>query len=843
MKISLNWIKEFVNVDMTADELVQKIGAQLGAVEEVIDLSKKYQRIVIAKVVTCDKHPNADKLKVCTIDDGGNTPDVKRNEQGHVEVVCGAPNVTSGMLVAWLPPGATVPATYDKDPLVLEARDIRGVVSNGMLASAHELAISDDHSGIVELGFGEIGGDFAKEFGLDDCIIDIENKMFTHRPDCFGILGVAREIAGITGQQFNSPDWYKKPTTPQNEGFQGPTLETGGLLVGVKNGVPVLVPRFMVQVIEGVDVKPSPLWMQSYLCRAGIRPINNIVDVTNYVMYLTAQPLHAYDYDKLCKVAGTNTAQLETRMSKKGDKLKLLNGKTVTFEDSETILITSNDVPVGIGGVMGGADTEVDESTKNIVLECANFDMYSIRRASMRHGLFTDAVTRFNKGQSPLQIPAILQKSIGWATQLAGGKAGKSIDTQYEPQEPVAVKVTEQFINERLGLNLSNEVIAKLLANVEFEVATQEAALSVLPPFWRTDIEIPEDVVEEIGRLYGYDHLPLELPKRDLTPVPKNGRLDLKDKVRAILSAAGASELLTYSFVHGDLLGKVGQDKEKAFQVANALSPDLQYYRMSLLPSLLEKVHPNIKAGHDEFVLYELGKAHIKEEIDAENVPVEDERLGLVFAVDDKVARANYSGAPFYHARKYADNLFNSLGVHVEYMPATHHDPQKAWGEQILQPFQRSRTAYIKHKDIGLIGFVGELTPTARQRLKLPAFTAALELDLLQLQQVIGSTSTYTLLPRFPGVSQDISLKVPADLAYGELHEFIEHTIEQLKVAETRAILSPVDAYQGEDTSLKHMTFRLTIASYERTLTDQEVNKLLDDVAAAAHTKFGAERL
>ncbi len=847
MKVSLNWIKEFSDVKLTVDQLVEKIGAQLGAVEEVVDLGKKYQGIVIAKVVSCAKHPDADKLQVCTIDDGGSTPSVNRDNQGYVQVVCGAPNVREGMLAAWLPPGSTVPSSYDKEHFVLEAREIRGVVSNGMLASSHELALSDDHSGIVELSYGEPGADFAKEFGLDDYIIDIENKMFTHRPDLFGILGLAREIAGITGQHFKSPEWYaEEPDHPVAE---------SKLKVTINNQIPEQVPRFMAQVIEGVAVKTSPAWMQAYLNRAGIRPINNIVDVTNYVMFLTAQPLHAYDYDKLAAAAGVKgngQVSLETRLSRKGDKLKLLNGKTVTFEDDETILITSNEVPVGIGGVMGGADTEVDETTKNIVLECANFDMYAIRRASMRHGLFTDAVTRFNKGQSSLQTAAVICKSAGWITFLAGGMAGETVENYQKKEHPATLQATTEFINDRLGLKLAADKMAMLLKNVEFTVDAKDDELTVTAPFWRTDIEIPEDVVEEVGRLYGYDHLPLELPKRDLTPAKKNELLELKQHIRETLAKAGANEVLTYSFVHGNLIEKSGQDKTKAFQLSNALSPDLQYYRMSLTPSLADKVHANIKAGYDEFALFEIGKAHIKGEQDAAepDVPKEVNALSLVFAADEKAAK-QYGGAPYYQAHKYVSQLLKSFGATdmVRLEPLAEADLYKnPWLEQMAAPFEPKRSAVLRDiKGVfpgtkGLIwGVVGEFKTSVRKSLKLPEYSAGFEVDPLLFSST-AQANNYVPLSRFPKVAQDITLKVPADTSYQTVHEVLfEQLLSQEK---TYATLEPLDIYQrDDDKEHKQISFRFIIAHYEKTLKSEEVNAMLDRAAKSARDTLGAERI
>lgn len=827
MKISLNWIKQFTDIDVSVDELVEKIGAQLGAVEEVIDLGKKYQGIVIAKVLSCEKHPNADKLQVCKIDDGGKVENVERDGSGHVQVVCGAPNVREGMLVAWLPSGVIVPSTYDKDPLTLDAREIRGVISSGMLASANELEISDNHDGILEIDYEALpGAGFAETYKLNDYIIDIENKMFTHRPDCFGILGVAREIAGITGNQFTSPEWYKKfqeKLTPR-----GPDLP-----LEVKNKLPELVPRFMAIAMSGIEVKPSSIWIQTWLSRVGVRPINNIVDITNYMMILTGQPLHAYDYDKV-------GSKLVIRHPAPGESLKLLNGKTIEPR-AEAIMIASADKLIGIGGVMGGADTEVDDNTKNIILECANFDMYSIRRTAMEHGLFTDAVTRFTKGQSPLQNDRIIMQT---AEQIFGASAGSTefasnlIDSKASIKPPEAVTITTDFINARLGLELSVEEMAALLRNVEFEVNVSGESMEVTAPFWRTDIEIAEDVVEEVGRLYGYDKLPLELPKRDLTPAKKDDLLELKSQVREVLKSAGVTEVLTYSFVHGNLLEKAGQKPDDSYQLSNALSPELQYYRQSLTPSLLDKVHPNIKAGYDEFVLFELNKTHNKiHGLDDEKVPGELSMIALTYA--NKHPQA---GGAYYRARTILDYLMGTFGLTLTYQPLDK-DP----GFPVTAPYEFGRSALITTRENNIfIGIVGEYRPEVVRNFKLPVGSAGFEIGTDHLLEAIQKLkrSPYTPLPRFPKVEQDISLKVPTELAYGELFDFVWQKTEELKPPQTLATLDPLDIYQKDDDKQhKQITFRLTIASYERTLTAKEVNLLLDKVAQAAKEKLSADRI
>lgn len=867
MKVSVNWIREYLDFELPPiDELVTKIGAQLGAVEEVIDVGAKYQGIVVAKVVSCEKHPNADKLNVCVIDDGGVAQGVERNEQGHVQVVCGAPNVREGLLVAWIPPKAVVPSTYDtSDPFALEARELRGVVSNGMLASGKELAINEDHNGILEIDQEvQPGQSFAELYKLNDYIIDIENKMFTHRPDCFGQLGVAREIAGILGHKFTSPDWYLQPLKD--------VVEKAGerLPLEVRNEIPELAPRFMAVAMSGVEIKPSPVRMQSYLSRVGVRPINNVVDITNYIMTLTAQPLHAYDYDKVKAIDGGEKATLVVRKPKQGEKLTLLGGKEIEPRE-EAILIASATKPIGLGGVMGGADTEVDENTKNIILECANFDMYSIRRTSMAHGLFTDAVTRFNKGQSPLQNDRITAKAMQLFGELAGAKQASGVlDDKNESLNVYSkydnfknekgeassifdwghmvgpIEFDDSFVNERLGTRLKPNEIAELLRNVEISAhqgnQENQSEIEVIPPFWRTDIQVEEDIVEEVGRLYGFDKLPLELPKRTITPTQRNALLETKAKIRNVLSRAGANEVLTYSFVHGDLLEKMGQNKDLAFQLSNALSPDLQYYRLSLTPSLLEKVHPNIKAGYTEgFGLFEIGKAHVTGEPDPneQDIPKEVNALSFVYAANKG------NGAAYYIAQNYLNYLLETFKVKgLVFRPLNSTDLyNNPWLEQMVAPYDPERSVALMDEKGWGWGVLGEFKASVRKKLKLPEFTAGFELDPL-LFVMLEKYTIYTPLPKFPKVMQDITLKVPADTPHGTLAEYVADYLEKNKEAHTRLEVTSKDIYQKEDDKdHKQVTFGISIASYEKTMRDEEVNKLFDELADAVKKNLNAERI
>ena len=818
MKVSLNWVKQYTKVDLPTDVLVKRIGEQLGAVEEVEDLGKLYKGILVVKVVESEKHPNADKLHVCMIDDGGKATGVKRNAKGLVQVVCGAPNVQAGMLAAWIPPGLAVPSTVGNDPFVLEAKELRGVVSNGMLASAKELAIGDSHEGLLVIDKPAKPGDaLAEVYELNDHIIDIENKMFTHRPDCFGMLGVAREIAGITGKKFVSPKWYAAKNRPA-EGF--------GLELSVKNDAAKVVPRFTAIAMKNVSVGPSPVELQTWLSRVGVRPINNIVDITNYVMLLSGQPVHAYDYDKV------KTGILGVRLSKKGEELKLLNGKTLKLNDG-AVMITDGKKPIGLGGVMGGAETEVDASTKNIILEAASFDMNLTRKTAMAYGLFTDAVTRFTKGQSPLQNTAVQALLVEQVEKLAGGEvASQMVDVSSGMSEPKPVKVSADFINSRLGEKLSAEQIKKLLENVEFSVSSSGHELKVQPPFWRTDIEIPEDLVEEVGRLYGYDKLPQTLPMRSVAPASIEPMLAFKSRVRDILVSAGANEVLTYSFVNEKQVRDVGQDPANSYHIKNALSPDLQYYRQGLMPSLLEKVHPNIKQGYDEFALFEIGKIHFKGMLDEQKLPAEPNYLALTVA--SKNAKG---GAPYYWAKQICEYLLAELNIKVRYEPLLKETSQKATYCEL------SRTAEIKIDD-QVVGRVSEFKAQVAAAFKLPKYCAGFT---LRLDEVIEAAAQikYEPLNRFPATEQDVTLRAPAEHNYQELTDFVDSQLASAaKEHGYKYSLQPIDIYQKPtDKTHKQTTWRISLAHRERTLTTNETNKLLDGLAAAARAKLKAERI
>jgi phenylalanyl-tRNA synthetase beta chain len=834
MKVSLNTVKQFTEIDLSVDELVAKINSQLGAVEEIVDLADVYKDAVIVKVVECEKHPAADRLNVTKIDDGGIIEDIERDENGLVQVVCGAPNVHADMFAVWLPPQSVVPASYhDEEPFVLGARELRGILSQGMLAAADELGIGSDHEGILVINPTEWkpsdieikpGVSFAAAYGLDDTIIDIENKMFTHRPDLFGQLGVAREIAGIQHKQFTSPNWYLN--VPEFK-------DASGLGLTTFNDANEKVPRAMFVALKDVEIKPSPFWLQAALVAMGSKPINNIVDVTNYVMLLTAQPTHAYDYDKI------RGASIGARMAQAGETVELLNGKTYELTEDD-IVIADVEGPVGLGGIMGGKNSEVSADTKNIILEVANFDMYTVRKSSMRHGVFTDALTRFNKGQSPLQNGVILNLLMRSVLDVAGGDQASNVYdfSNYDDcidadgiHKVDSLGLTSSFINSRLGIDFSDIQITELLTAVEIKATIDGNSIDAYAPFWRTDLELPEDIVEEVGRLYGFDKLANELPLRPIQPAKKTELIELKAQVRKTLSRLGANEVLTYSFVHEKLLEKVGQNAEYAYRISNALSPDLKLYRLSLTPSLLDKVHMNVKNRFDAFSLFEINKTHFKDDMDEYEpaVPNEDNHIAAVIAYNDKVRP---DSSAFYLAKRYLSSIVdleNELLIPMnEFDVAT-----DVWGQQLVAPYARDRSAVLV-RDGQIYGVVGEFKESVRKAFKLPSYVAGFEIhsNLIRRQAV-----PYSVLPRFPSVTQDVSLEVDSSVSISVVTDIARTVLDALDFSWSKQ-LSIAAIYQAPGADTKTVTLRVTVANYERSLIDKDVSELLDAIASEVSTRL-----
>lgn len=792
MKISLNWLRKFVDIKVPDDELVRLIGSRLVEVEEVVDETHKYDNIFVVRVEKAEKIPDT-HLTLCWINVGEvKIPKVEKNAEGLVQVVCGAPNVHEGMLAAWIAPGAVVPASVNEDaPFVIGKRKMLGKYeSNGMLAGADELDFSTEHKTIAEIDpeIAQPGDALAKVLELDDKILDIENKSLTHRPDCFGMIGFAREVAGILGEKFE----YKNMRED---------LEIDNS-IEIKIGDKNICQRYTAIVLEKHgELKQKYLtWQDTILAKSGMRSVDPVVDATNYLMLLTGQPLHAFDYDKFVAVGGGNRPEIVVRLARKGEKLILLDDREVELNEND-IVIASGEVPVALAGAMGGKSTEIDEDTRNIIIESATFSLYNLRKTQMEHGIFSEAITRFTKGQSPYQTLSVAGECVEMLT--AGFKISAVADKYLQPEDTIVVKVTVDEINGLLGTEYSEDLIVRTLENVGFEVSGGEG-LEVVAPAWRTDIHIKEDIIEEVGRLLGYDNIVPTLPLHQTAGLSK--MWELKKRIREIMRRLGANELLTYSFVAGRLLERVGQDPKNSYRIVNSISPELQYVRQSIAPSLLDKAYMNQKIPFDKFALYEINKVYQKAwGENNEKVPEEKMQMGLV------LAERKSTGVAYYKAKKYVEELLEDLNISVKFLP------NKSIAA-VARPFEPKRSAEIVTEDGEAIGIVGEFKNSVRHNFKLAEYLAGFELDL---DKIMAKTNSKKDIYLGEIEKRDLTIKTVG--TYAELIEKIEKILAKNKVV---ADIMPLSIYQPIGKTEKNISVHLNFHQKIDTKIMQELEAL-----------------
>lgn len=842
MRISLNEIKKYTPVPegVSDQDLIGLIGSRLVEVEEAIDLAPAYKNIYIVKVVKAEPIEGT-HLNLCEIDAGAHNQEFKQLENGLVRVVCGAPNVHAGMLAVWIAPGAIVPETYGEENFKISTRKLRGYESNGMLAGADELGFSNEHKEIAEIDpkTAKPGDSFAEVFELNDIILDVENKSLTHRPDCFGLIGFAREVAGILGQKFVEP--------PVFQDFDCKLKNPAKIDLRVKIDDVGLCPRYSCAVFDLPDNQPSKFLTKEavFLAKAGMRTIDPMVDVTNIIMLKTGQPLHAFDYDKLVAIGNKTGAEIIVRAAKNGEQLQLLDDKTIECI-TEDILITSNNVPVALAGAMGGKNTEIDASTKRIILESATFSLYHLRKTQMAHGVFSEAITRFTKGQPASQTLPVLNLVL---EQLAVSPL--AVVDQYPEQKPrAAVAVSTEQVNNLLGTEYDTVLIKNTLENVGFEVqisedlsskaisslvgkfdlkgavppqcvpkVAQNAKLEVLAPLWRTDIHIAEDVIEEVGRLLGYDNIGLDLPKRPFLEAKIDPIIELKSKIRTILSdKLEMHEVLTYSFVSERLLRQVGQNPERSYRITNSISPELQRFRQQIVPSLLSKLPVNLKAGYRDFSLYELNQvANCDLGLDDDGVPNLENHLGVVMLAD------------FYHLKACVLSLLKQeLGLKIEYIQLSA-NTKLAQKYPYLEPLRSVELIIEGHSS----GAFGEVRQEVNKKLKVPEMVSALELNLALVLGASPAKEHKILLSKYPTVERDLTLRVAADAPFGRFYEIIEKTM----CAQEEILFSvePLSIYQAKtDTQTKHFSFRLKFSDRTKTLTSDEISAIMERVTKEA---------
>ena len=828
MIISVNWLKKFVPNLPEIGELSKLIGARLVEIESVENLGEKYKDVIIAKVISAEKVENSDHLNLCKIDDGGVRKDIERDENGFIQVVCGAPNVRAGIFVTWLPPESIVPETFGGENFKLGARKLMGNMSNGMIASLRELGLGDEHDGILEVlpevfenGI-QAGDSFAEKFELNDFLLEVENKSLTHRPDCFGIVGFAREVAGILGEEFIEPEFIK------GSNFEG--VEDRKINIEIRN--PKICERYTVAIFDVSNILKNPNLTieKTYILRSGMRLIDEITDLANKIMFETAQPLHTFDLEKLEKLNGSSDIKIVVRNAFEGEELELLDGKKIKMNEKDIVIATgeSGKIAIALAGAMGGISTAIDENTSKILVESATFNLYNLRNTQMRHGIFSEAITRFTKG-----IPQMLSRKVLdlFAEDILamGGKSlslvADSKDNNY--REQLKISVSNDEINQVLGTDFSNDQIHRTLENVGI-LAENENSETFLVPFWRNDLHIKEDLIEEVGRLNGYDNIALQLPERTFKGV-KKAKIDLlQSEIREILTAGGANEILTYSFIHGDLLEKVNQDSQNSYKIVNSISPDLQYYRQTLTPSLLSKVSQNIRAGFGEFAIFEMNKITEKSlGLNEENVPIEQKKLAFVY-VNNKGENA------FYQAKNYVDFLCKKLGVEVEF---SKFNLKKS---PLSTEFESKRSAVIEIQNNGkkiTLGVIGEFKKSVQKSLKLPEATAGFELDLnILLENFAGSNVKIKNFSKFQSVERDISINVDEKREFSEIFDIFENISDKFENIEIEVL--PIDIFKNSDKT-KNISIRFKITPFEKTLTGEEIHEIVQKIEELAQDNGG----
>jgi phenylalanyl-tRNA synthetase beta chain len=798
MKVPLSWLKEYVPAAMPVAELAHRLtmaGVEVGAVEQV---GGAWEHCFVGHVLSVEPHPNADRLTLCTVEIGGEL----------LRVVCGAPNVAAGQKIAFAKAGAMLHDAHSGRVEALRAAKIRGQLSEGMICSELELGLGGDHAGILVLPQdAPVGAPLADYLG--DAILDLE--VTANRPDCLSLLGVAYEVGAFSGAPVRQPDLaYPEAGRPIREQVTIAVLD------------PDLCPRYTASLVTGVTVGPSPRWMQERLTKAGMRPINNVVDVTNYVMLEYGQPLHAFDYNTL------KGKKIIVRQARPGEVLVSLDGVERKLAPPMVVIADERD-PVGLGGVIGGATSEVTAGTTAVLLESASFHPLNTRRTAGALGLRTEASLRFEKGLRP-ELPLIaLRRATQLLLQVAGGTAAQGITDVYPGRrEAPAVALTLARLEKVLGMRPPLAEVRRVLASLGFEVhAAGDAALKVTPPPWRADISLEDDLVEEVARVVGYDALPTTMLS---TPIPyhqPDPPQELKERVRDLLVAGGFQEAISYPLVSREALERAGalagNGAQEPLRLSNPMSHEHEWLRTSLRPSLLLTLATNWRHEEGPIRLFELGRVYLPQERD---LPQEREIAAAALTGPRQEPSWHGQGEPlgFYDAKGVAETLLERLGLHPSYEPAE--DPF----------FLPGRVARMT---VGgeAIGCLGEVHPSILERFDIglrPVAFLELELPAL-LRAVPPGPPRFQHLPRFPGAPRDLAILVPTEVSGARVQEILErHPLV------ARATLFDVYAGPQVPSGVRSLAYRLLFQSSERTLTAEEVSHALEELLVELQREAGA---
>lgn len=806
MLVSYEWLTEYVDLEgISPEDLAEELNRTGIEVEVIYTRDSGVSGVVIGQVLSVHPHPEADRLNVCQVHvDQGNPP---------LQIVCGAPNVATGQRVPVALIGASLP-----DGLQIKKSKLRGIDSLGMICSARELGLpdkilmKDQSDGILVLEEdAPIGEDIKKYLGMEDQVIDLE--LTPNRSDCLSMIGVAYEVAAI----FDRP--LKLPDVNFEELFEM-SLPVEIILEAEEE-----CPFYAAQVVRDLKLGPSPQWLQNRLISAGVRPINNIVDVTNYVMIETGQPLHAFDYDMLYD------GEIIVRRARPGEAIVTLDGVTRACDD-DTLLITDRNQPLGLAGIMGGQSTEVTEETTTVLLESAFFDPAIVRRASRHLGLRSEASNRFEKAVDPERIIPALGRAVQLLQEIAGGSVASEIHVAEVGEiEDVVIPLRHERINNLLGLQIEPEKVLEIFKRLRFEVEYQDGIYQVQVPTRRPDINIEEDLIEEVARLYGYDQIPTTLPWGQQLPGSLTDEQKFRRVVRHTLSNLGLSETISYSLISsqaGKELISLSPSAEP-IRISMPMSREHAVLRTSLLPSLVGAATHNLNHGAETVGLYEIGTVYLAEERKLTQLP--QERLELAGVISGKQQtdfwQKNEQEIPtFFKVKGILEALFARFGVqNVEY--------------QSISPvgFHPGRTAQLVVKN-QVLGMLGQLHPKLEKQYQLDE-TVLFQLDLDALYQLISENPlSYQLITRYPVVTRDLAVVVAESISVGEIEAGISQAAGEILQS-----IALFDVFQGDQLGAgkKSLAFSLVYRAQDRTLTDEEIQVVHEKVVQFLESTFQAK--
>ncbi|HSP56047.1 MAG TPA: phenylalanine--tRNA ligase subunit beta [Dehalococcoidia bacterium] len=800
MRVPLSWLSDYVDITLPPEELARRLTIAGVEVAEVVSTAGDWSGIRVALVTAVERHPDpkVERLKLVTVDVGSG--------ESHT-VVCGAPNVATGQKVAFAGVGTRLIDGHTGKPSVLKPAVIRGVESAGMVLSEKEMGISESNEGTIVLPDDAVVGAPITSV-LGDTAFDVDVR--ANRPDLLSVLGVAREAAAVTGQKWRDPSIeYRAEGKPAKS------------RIAVEIPDPDLCPRYVAAIIENVTIADSPPWLQERLLSAGLRPINNIVDITNYVMLELGQPLHAFDYERV------KGRKIIVRRARPGEKLTLLDG-TKRDLGEDMLVIADTYEAVALAGVMGGADSEIAETTRTILLESANFKPTSIRRTSGALKARTDASIRFEKGISRRLPPVAAQRAVKLMVEICGGRAAEGlVDAFPGKDKDVRVTLTQERLHRVLGVEIPTSQVRQVLGSLGFGCRwVPPDHYIVRVPDWRTDVAIADDVIEEIARILGYDEMPMTLLGGEIPAYRPEPLLALRERVRDVLAGAGMQEVITYSLTDLETLAKVLAPEDLATQqplrVANPMSRDHEYARTTLRGSVLQTLSRNTKGIARLTALFEASRVYNPRDRD---LPEETETVcGVVTGRrSDRWGQPGGDPAGFYDAKGCLEALFEALRVPVQYE------------EAVDFAYLPGRTAAIKAAG-ERVGIIGEVHPKVASAFDIDNPVAMFEVDLNALLPHISAHVDYHPVPPYPSVEQDLAVIVPEALP-------AERVLSAIRSFGLVRSVSIFDIYTGPPVPAgrKSIAFSISYGSDKKTLTDEDVSRERDRIVARLKGELNAE--